>query len=69
MHSPVVMLAFPMLAMPARETANGGREELPTVASKVAPLKVSLQRMEPPKIYIPILYLLPRLRNAATSRQ
>ncbi len=34
MHSPVMIFAFPMLAMPAREAANGGREELPTVASK-----------------------------------
>jgi hypothetical protein len=30
MHSPVVSFACPMLAVPARETANRGREELPT---------------------------------------
>jgi hypothetical protein len=34
MHSPVTIFAFPLLAIRIDEAANGGREELATVASK-----------------------------------
>jgi hypothetical protein len=71
MHSPVTIFAFPLLAIRIDEAANGGREELATVASKGCTSQGIAAAGGTPKntmVYIPILYLLPRMRNAATSR-